>query len=420
MFYPDMAFDSWLTIGLDGPPSENEGEPLTIGNSNNNWETNFEAGGDVVMADAIGGSVFILNAPNITNNISGEDHRILLGQFTTDGELEGQVNVQMFTQGIINPSDRMTIPFSGVGEHPATLLEPCADAWMRRLAITIRWPIVTTAAALPWTQKFPSWTYFPPDDTIACDEMMPTIDETMPIASDDCAGVDVVWVGDGPFDYPFGCLQSYTCPRVYRATDGAGQTLLDTVIITVLDTVAPQFFFPTEQVLSVNEFDGEAVPAAEAFVLDDCDTGAEYDVTESSTDMGNGQMVIERIYSTWDGCGNTREFHQTITGLKWCRDAPMPQRAITTPRRMKMTVLAFTPRKDWIARGIVWWTRMAMGIAIRRLWDAQMSLLAITWQRPPRRMVLVITVPVRKKRHRGTVWTWRRCWRIQTLDCWRA
>ena len=87
-----------------------------------------------------------------------------------------------------------------------------------------------------------------------------------------------------------------------------GKTLLDTVIITVLDTVAPQFFFPTEHALSVNEFEGEAVPAAEAFVLDDCDTGAEYDVTESSTDMGNGQMVIERIYSTWDGCGNTGSF----------------------------------------------------------------------------------------------------------------
>ena len=150
-FYPDMAFDSWLTIGLDGPPSENEGEPLTIGNSNNNWKPILRLE-DVVMADAIGGSVFILNAPNITNNISGEDHRILLGQFTTDGELEGQVNVQMFTQGIINPSDR-DHSFSGVG----CIRQPCwnrVDAWMRRPAITIRWPIVTTAAALPWTQSF--------------------------------------------------------------------------------------------------------------------------------------------------------------------------------------------------------------------------------------------------------------------------
>ncbi|MDG1673805.1 MAG: hypothetical protein P8H88_00005, partial [Flavobacteriales bacterium] len=68
----------------------------------------------------------------------------------------------------------------------------------------------------------PSWAYFPPNDTITCDEMMPTVEGTMPVAQDDCGPVDVVWVGDGPFDYPFGCLQSYTCPRVYQATDGAG------------------------------------------------------------------------------------------------------------------------------------------------------------------------------------------------------
>ena len=61
-------------------------------------------------------------------------------------------------------------------------------------------------------------------------------------------------------------FQSYTCPRVYRATDGAGQSLMDTVIITVLDTVAPQFFFSQQNTwLFVNEFAGEAVPAAEAF-----------------------------------------------------------------------------------------------------------------------------------------------------------
>ena len=174
-FYPDMEFDSWLTIGLDGPPSEDEGEPMTIGNSNNNWETNFEAGGDVVMADAIGGSVFILNAPNITNNISGEDHLILWANSQRTGSLEGQVNVQMFTQGIINPSDRMTIPFTGEGLHPATLFEPCGC--MDETACNYN-PLADCddGSCIAVDTEFPSWTYFPPDDTIACDEMMPTIE----------------------------------------------------------------------------------------------------------------------------------------------------------------------------------------------------------------------------------------------------
>ena len=98
----------------------------------------------------------------------------------------------------------------------------------------------------------PVWTYFPPNDTIACDEMMPTVEETAPLASDDCGIVEVIWVGDGPFDYPFGCLQSYTCPRVYQAIDAAGNAITDTLIITVLDTVAPVLAYPTEEVVLVN------------------------------------------------------------------------------------------------------------------------------------------------------------------------
>ena len=165
------------------------------------------------MADAIGDRCSY-RRPNITNNVSGEDQRILLGQFTTDGDLEGQVNVQMFTQGIINPSDRMTIPFSGVGEHPATLLDPCGC--MDEMACNYN-PLADCddGSCIAVDTEAPSWTYFPPDDTIACDEMMPTVEETMPVASDDCAGVDVVWVGDGPFDYPL---------AVFRATRARGCT----------------------------------------------------------------------------------------------------------------------------------------------------------------------------------------------------
>ena len=76
---------------------------------------------------------------------------------------------------------------------------------------------------------------------------------------------------------------------------------MDTIIITVLDTVAPTFIIPAEHELIVNGFEGQVVPVAEAFVQDDCDIlnpFEDYEVLESSTDMGNGVLVISRTYTT--------------------------------------------------------------------------------------------------------------------------
>ena len=159
----------------------------------------------------------------------------------------------------------------------------------------------------------PVWTYFPPNDTIACDEIMPTVEETAPLAADDCGPVEVIWVGDGPLDYPFGCLQSYTCPRVYQAIDAAGNAIMDTLVITVLDTVAPVLVYPTEEVVLVDELLGEAVPALEAIVIDNCDTNADYVVTETILGEEDGVQTLERIYAASDACGNTTVFNQLIT-----------------------------------------------------------------------------------------------------------
>ena len=69
-----------------------------IENAENPWLTNFEAGQDIVIDDAVGGAVYVVNdgAPNI---VSGLDQRILIGQFTTDGVMSGVVNLQMFSEG---------------------------------------------------------------------------------------------------------------------------------------------------------------------------------------------------------------------------------------------------------------------------------------------------------------------------------
>ena len=112
-----MEFDSWLTMGLDGPAGDNELAPSTIGDLNNGWVSNFEAGMNILIEDSIGGAMFVTNDAGTTNIVSGADQRILIGQFTTDGVMSGVVNVQMFTEGIVDPADRLALPFDGVGLH---------------------------------------------------------------------------------------------------------------------------------------------------------------------------------------------------------------------------------------------------------------------------------------------------------------
>ena len=59
--FPELEFDSWLTMGLDGPAGDNEVAPSTIGDLNNGWISNFEAGMNVLIEDSIGGAMFVTN-----------------------------------------------------------------------------------------------------------------------------------------------------------------------------------------------------------------------------------------------------------------------------------------------------------------------------------------------------------------------
>ena len=79
--------------------------------------SNFEAGMNILIEDSIGGAMFVTNDAGTTNIVSGAEQRILIGQFTTDGVMSGVVNVQMFTEGIVDPADRLALPFDGVGLH---------------------------------------------------------------------------------------------------------------------------------------------------------------------------------------------------------------------------------------------------------------------------------------------------------------
>ena len=85
---------------------------------NSSWNFgDFEEGMNVVIDDSIGGALFVLNEEGMTNILSGGDQRILIGQFTTSGEMSGVINVQMFTGGWSEHVDYPTMVFDGVGEH---------------------------------------------------------------------------------------------------------------------------------------------------------------------------------------------------------------------------------------------------------------------------------------------------------------
>lgn len=97
--FPTLEFDSWVTIGTDQLPNGALGEGVvsTVEDAAQPWGLNFEQGGDIVINTGIGGAWYATS--DLTNGIAGEDQRILIGQFTTDGMLSGTVNIAVFPEG---------------------------------------------------------------------------------------------------------------------------------------------------------------------------------------------------------------------------------------------------------------------------------------------------------------------------------
>ena len=96
-FFPEAAYDSYVTIGLTEEAAAGEGNINTIESAINPWGANFENGQDLLIDDAIGGGWFIFNGN--TNGVAGDDEQVLLAQVTTNGVLSGSLYVQVFVNG---------------------------------------------------------------------------------------------------------------------------------------------------------------------------------------------------------------------------------------------------------------------------------------------------------------------------------
>ena len=124
--YPDLEYDSWVTIGIDQMPNASNGEtqvslieddpfnPLSIG---------FANGGNLTVDSEAGSSWFIDNSDLYTNGLAGADSKVLVAQLTTDGEITGQLGMQVFRNGISDEANCIR-PYLGFQTHGC--LEPTA------------------------------------------------------------------------------------------------------------------------------------------------------------------------------------------------------------------------------------------------------------------------------------------------------
>jgi hypothetical protein len=88
--HPELAYDSWVTVGMTH--NRTAGTMYFIESPDQSWSTSFENGEKLVINDRVGGSWFSL--PGQQNTVA-VDKRVLIGQFTTTGNLELLINCQV-------------------------------------------------------------------------------------------------------------------------------------------------------------------------------------------------------------------------------------------------------------------------------------------------------------------------------------
>lgn len=110
--FPEAEYDSFVTIGR--ATSADPGAGVTAQQDGSEpWVNEFNAGGAIEINGAIGGAWFTLSGTGSVNGVAGDDLKILIGQFTTQGSFSGFINGQVFVNGNNQTIDYGTcFPFS--------------------------------------------------------------------------------------------------------------------------------------------------------------------------------------------------------------------------------------------------------------------------------------------------------------------
>ena len=223
---PELAFDSYVTIGLTGQPEGQEGSVELIPGS---WADAFEAGQGFVVNDGIGSGWYIV-PPLAVNGLGGDDQRVLVAQLTTDGDLSGQFRTQVFPQGDQVNDVRADLTFAHSHSCTDVVIEVSSETIAGDCPgnYTVERTFVATDVcgnSASATQTItvqdttaPEFTNIPADYTAECSDDLILEDAS---ATDNCGEVTI----DVSSETVSGdCAGNYTVVRTFTATDACGNS----------------------------------------------------------------------------------------------------------------------------------------------------------------------------------------------------
>ena len=104
--FPDLAYDSYVTIGMAGPasvsPVAGVVDPSIVESEEAPIQTFFTTEGqsELLVNSSVGSSVYVL--PSTTNGLPDEDGNVLMFQLTTAGEFRAPSQFRFCLTGMVN------------------------------------------------------------------------------------------------------------------------------------------------------------------------------------------------------------------------------------------------------------------------------------------------------------------------------
>ena len=133
--FPDMADDTYATIGLTGPAASSgiadAADPSIVEDSAQPVTPFFTTSGSThLLSNTLtGSSYYVLNTAG--NGLPDADMRVLVMQVTTTGSISGTINYQVFPLGVGADQLQISVDFDGAGTFGGGSEAPacgCTDA----------------------------------------------------------------------------------------------------------------------------------------------------------------------------------------------------------------------------------------------------------------------------------------------------